>query len=158
MPEPTSAPDHHPHGPSTPTRFPVVNVREPASPPDRHPATDAQESAAAAGSSQSVAAAVAQVHAARAAAHAPEGDRRGDARDRLLAVLLDDPLRAVGAAVDRQDYQERLDRLTTSLGARAARRRAEPPGPVRTPPGSARRLSGLSDAEIAELLRRGPSA
>ena len=53
--------------------------------------------------------------AARAAAQAPEGDRRGDARDRLLAVLLDDPMRAVGAAVDLQECQERIDRLTAGL-------------------------------------------
>jgi hypothetical protein len=135
-----------------------VNVPEPALPPDRHPVAD--EPAPSAGSSHSVAAAVAQVLAARAAAHAPEGDRRGDARDRLLAVLLDDPMRAVGAAVDLQDCQERLDRLAASLQDERGRlgdvlgRLAH----AGLRPDQLARLSGLSDAEVAELLRRGPSA
>ena len=51
--------------------YPVVNVPEPALAPDRHPVAD-EPRAPVAGSSHSVAAAVAQVLAARAAAHAPE--------------------------------------------------------------------------------------
>ena len=156
VPEPAPAPERHPGG--IPTRYPAVNVPEPASAPDRHHHAD--EAAPGAGSSQSVAAAVAQVLAARAAAHAPDGDRRGDARDRLLAVLLDDPLRAVGATVDLQDCQERLDRLAASLQDERARlgdvlgRLAH----AGLRPDQLARLSGLSDAEVAELLRRGPSA
>jgi hypothetical protein len=127
-----------------------------AHPVDHRPAADGSEPASAAGSSQSVAAAVAQVLAARAAAQTPDADRRGDARDRLLAVLLDDPLRAVGAAVDLQECQERIDRVAATLQdergrlgdvlARLARSGLRPD--------QLARLSGLSDAEVAELLRR----
>jgi len=139
-----------------PERRAVVPEAAPA--PDRHQHAD--EPAPGAGSSHSVAAAVAQVLAARAAAHAPDGDRRGDARDRLLAVLLDDPMRAVGATVDLQDCQERLDRLAASLQDERGRlgdvlgRLAH----AGLRPDQLARLSGLSDAEVAELLRRGPSA
>jgi hypothetical protein len=157
VPEPAPAPDRHPGGLEG-TRYPVVNVPEPASAPDRHPGAD--EPAPAAGSSHSVAAAVAQVLAARAAAHAPDGDRRGDARDRLLAVLLDDPMRAVGAAVDLQDCQERLERLAASLQDERGRLgdvlgRLSHAG---LRPDQLARLSGLSDVEVAELLRRGRGA
>jgi hypothetical protein len=96
------------------------------------------------------------VLAARAAAQAPEGDRRGDARDRLLAVLLDDPLRAVGAAVDLQECQERLDRLTASLKDEHGRL-GDVLGRLACSglrPDQLARLSGLSDVEVAELLRR----
>jgi len=156
VPEPAPAPERHPGG--TPIRYPAVNVPEPAPAPDRHQHAD--EPAPGAGSSHSVAAAVAQVLAARAAAHAPDGDRRGDARDRLLAVLLDDPMRAVGATVDLQDCQERLDRLAASLQDERGRlgdvlgRLAH----AGLRPDQLARLSGLSDAEVAELLHRGPSA
>ena len=156
VPEPAPAPERHPGG--TPTRYPVVNVPEPAPAPDRNHHAD--EPAPGAGSSHSVAAAVAQVLAARAAAHAPDGDRRGDARDRLLAVLLDDPMRAVGATVDLQDCQERLDRLAASLQDERGRL-GEVLGRLAHAglrPDQLARLSGLSDAEVAELLRRGPSA
>ena len=156
VPEPAPAPERHPGG--TPTRYPVVNVPEPAPAPDRNHHAD--EPAPGAGSSHSVAAAVAQVLAARAAAHAPDGDRRGDARDRLLAVLLDDPMRAVGATVDLQDCQERLDRLAASLQDERGRL-GEVLGRLARSglrPDQLARLSGLSDAEVAELLRRGPSA
>jgi len=114
----------------------------------------------AAGSSRNLGNAVAHVLAARAAAPSaapsPVPDRRGDARDRLLSMLLDDPLRAVGAAVDLQDCQERMERLTGALNdernrlcdvmGRLARSglRAD----------QLARLSGLSDSEVAELLRR----
>jgi hypothetical protein len=160
VPEPAPAPERHPGGieGGTPSRYPVVNVPEPAPAPDRHHHAD--EPAPGAGSSHSVAAAVAQVLAARAAAHAPDGDRRGDARDRLLAVLLDDPMRAVGATVDLQDCQERLDRLAASLQDERGRL-GEVLGRLAHAglrPDQLARLSGLSDAEVAELLRRGPSA
>jgi hypothetical protein len=146
---PSDAPHPAPDG-GTPT--PVIPVRS----ADGHPV----EAGPAAGSSHSVAAAVAQVLAARAAAQAPDADRRGDARDRLLAVLLDDPLRAVGAAVDLQDCQERIDRLTATLGDERGRL-----GDVlgRLACSGLRadqlaRLSGLSDVEVAELLRRASDA
>lgn len=121
-----------------------------------HPATEGTEPGPATGSSHSVAAAVAQVLAARAAAQAPEGDRRGDARDRLLAVLLDDPLRAVGAAVDLQECQERLDRLTAGLKDEHGRL-GDVLGRLACSglrPDQLARLSGLSDVDVAELLRR----
>jgi hypothetical protein len=121
-----------------------------------HPPAEGTEPGPAAGSSHSVAAAVAQVLAARAAAQAPEGDRRGDARDRLLAVLLDDPLRAVGAAVDLQECRERLDRLTASLKDEHGRL-GDVLGRLACSglrPDQLARLSGLSDVEVAELLRR----
>lgn len=133
---------------------PAVGESQPV---DHRPVIGGSEPASTAGSSHSVAAAVAQVLAARAAAQTPDADRRGDARDRLLAVLLDDPLRAVGAAVDLQDCQERIDRLAATvhdersrLGdvlARLARSGLRPD--------QLARLSGLSDAEVAEFLRRG---
>ena len=128
-----------------------------ADPSTAHPAADAAGPAA--GSSQSVAAAVAQVLAARAAAQVPD-DRRGDARDRLLAVLLDDPMRAVGAAVDLQECQERLDRLTASLKDEHGRL-GDVLGRLACSglrPDQLARLSGLSDIEVAELLRRGSGA
>jgi hypothetical protein len=154
VPEPAPAPEDGP----PPVRYPVVNVPEPTPAPDRYPV--AEELATTAGSSQSVAAAVAQVLAARAAAQVPEGDRRGDARDRLLAVLLDDPMRAVGAAVDLQDCQERLDRLAASLQDERGRLGDVLGRLARSGlrPDQLARLSGLSDVEVAELLRRGPSA
>jgi hypothetical protein len=141
---PDSASDECPSGPSV----------------DHRCAADGGEPASAAGSSQSVAAAVAQVLAARAAAHVPDGDRRGEARDRLLAVLLDDPLRAVGATVDLQDCQERIDRLAATLNDERARLgdvlgRLAGAG---LRPDQLARLSGLSDAEVADLLRRGLGA
>ncbi len=107
-----------------------------------------------AGSSRTVAAAVAHVLAARAAVSGSE--RHGDARDRLLAVLLDDPHRAVGAAVDLQECQERIDRLTGELRDERGRL-----GDVLNRLASSglrsdqlARLSGLSDNDVADLLRR----
>jgi hypothetical protein len=128
-----------------------------AQPVDHRAVADGTEPASAAGSSQSVAAAVAQVLAARAAAHTPDADRRGDARDRLLAVLLDDPLRAVGAAVDLQECQERIDRAAATLQDERGRLGGVLARLARSGlrPDQLARLSGLSDAEVAELLRRG---
>ncbi len=159
--------DHRLNGAGTPTAgtgSPTRDGRDAADPAvgagqpvDHRPVIGGSEPASTAGSSHSVAAAVAQVLAARAAAKTPDADRRGDARDRLLAVLLDDPLRAVGAAVDLQDCQERIDRLAATLHdersrlgdvlARLARSGLRPD--------QLARLSGLSDAEVAEFLRRG---
>lgn len=95
---------------------------------------------------------------------APDGDAwqvppppprgRGDVRDRLLAVLLDDPVRAVGAAVELEACRRQLDRLTDAvrherdvLGSVLARL-AE----AGLAPDQLARLSGLSDEELRSLL------
>ena len=41
--------------------------------------------------------------------------QRSDARDRLLAVLLDDPARAVGATVELEAHLAQLDRLSAAV-------------------------------------------
>ena len=41
--------------------------------------------------------------------------RGGDVRDRLLAVLLEDPVRAVGATVELDTCRRQLDRLTGAV-------------------------------------------
>lgn len=64
------------------------------------------------GSGHTVAAAVERALASR---QAKAGGARGDARDRLLAVLLDDPVRAVGAAVELEACRRQLDRLTDAV-------------------------------------------
>ncbi|MHA6779938.1 hypothetical protein ACVGOW_02915 [Pseudonocardia saturnea] len=91
-------------------------------------------------------------------AAAPRG--RGDARDRLLAVLLDDPVRAVGAAVELEACRRQLDRLTDAvrherhiLGSVLARL-AE----AGLAPDQLARLSGLSDEELRNLLATRVSA
>jgi hypothetical protein len=85
-----------------------------------------------AGSSRTVAAAVAQALAVRAAVDRPAGSEaaqestpraepvatvasRVDVRDRLLAVLLDDPVRAVGAAVELETCRGQLERLSEAV-------------------------------------------
>lgn len=102
-------------------------------PPPPAPGTGRQDAATAPpgvpatrpGPDRTVAAAVAEVLAQRAAAAsnggaasppaAPAGVPRGDARDRLLAVLLDDPVRAVGAVVELEACKGQLQRLTESV-------------------------------------------
>jgi hypothetical protein len=85
----------------------------------------------AAGSSPTVAAVVAQALAVRAAVDRPAGAdaeesapkpepvatvaSRVDVRDRLLAVLLDDPVRAVGAAVELETCRGQLERLSEAM-------------------------------------------
>ncbi|MDN5933330.1 MAG: hypothetical protein L0I24_20075 [Pseudonocardia sp.] len=83
---------------------------------------------------------------------APRG--RGDVRDRLLAVLLDDPVRAVGAAVELDACRRQMDRLTDAvrherdvLGSVLARLAA-----AGLAPDQLARLSGLSDEELRSLL------
>ncbi len=108
------------------------------------------------GSGRTVAAAVAQALAAREAqADASRSGGRGDARDRLLAVLLEDPVRAVGAAVELESCRRQLDRLT---GAVAHERATLRDVLVRLSaaglgPDQLARLSGLSDDELNALLR-----
>lgn len=69
------------------------------------------------GSGRTVAAAVAQALATREARGlgGPPPGGRGDARDTLLSVLLDDPVRAAGAAVDLESCRRQLDRLVGAL-------------------------------------------
>ncbi|MCE3555485.1 hypothetical protein LWC33_29065 [Pseudonocardia sp. RS11V-5] len=110
-----------------------------------------------AGSSRSVAAAVQHALAARARAAQPNGvvdPRRGDARDRLLAVLLDDPVRAVGATVELQNQQEELSRLAEEmrnrrdeLGSVVRRLAAAGLGPDQVA-----KLAGLDRAEVDRML------
>ena len=118
--------------------------------------TAAPRQSMAAGSSRNLGNAVAHVLAARAAAPPAVPDRQGDARDRLLSVLLDDPQRAVGATVDLQDCQERMDRLTGALNDERNRLRDVLGRLARSGlrADQLARLSGLSDSEVAELLRR----
>ncbi|MFC4948501.1 hypothetical protein [Pseudonocardia sp. GCM10023141] len=94
-------------------------------------AQEARMPASTSGSSRTVAAAVAQALAVRAAASRSPGQPagptapaepgtgmeppRGDARDRLLAVLLNDPVRAVGAADELEACREQLERLTHAV-------------------------------------------
>ncbi|MCW2722730.1 hypothetical protein, partial [Pseudonocardia sp.] len=105
--------------------------------------------AATTGSSRTVAAAVAQALAARAAAgrEAPAEPepaavppREADARDRLLAVLLDDPARAVGAAEELEACRGHLGDVLARL-ARSGLRHDQ-----------LARLSGFSIDEVTALL------
>jgi hypothetical protein len=114
------------------------------------------QSSMAAGSSRNVGAAVAHVLAARAAAPTPETDRRGEARDRLLAALLDDPRSAVGAVVELQDCQERMNRIKGALHEERGRLRDVLGRLARSGlrADQLARLSGLADSDVADLLRR----
>ena len=116
---------------------PAAAVPNPADQPDE------------AGSGQAVAAAVQNALAARARVADPHLAelRRGDARDRLLAVLLSDPVRAVGAAVELQAHQKDLARLTDEL--RGVVRRLAAAGLA---PAQVAKLSGLDRAEVDRLL------
>lgn len=95
----------------------------PAPGPGRHDAATAPPGVPPArpGPDRTVAAAVAEVLAQRAAAArnggaaSPSAVPRGDARDRLLAVLLDDPVRAVGAVVELEACKGQLQRLTEAM-------------------------------------------
>ncbi|MGH3570158.1 MAG: hypothetical protein ACRDRH_29955 [Pseudonocardia sp.] len=79
---------------------------------------------------------------------------RADARDRLLAVLLDDPVRAVGAAVELDKVRMQLDQLSDALRhERAAlggilRRLAD----IGLRPEQLSRLAGLPVDEVLALL------
>lgn len=121
-------------GPASPA--PHADVAAPTGRPGQHrsaaepapPSGETHPSDGAAGSSSTIAAAVAQVLAVRAAAGrttgaepAPDADPmaepspRGDVRDRLLAVLLHDPECAVGAAAELEACRGRLDRLSDAM-------------------------------------------
>ncbi|MBW0090695.1 hypothetical protein I4I73_17865 [Pseudonocardia sp. KRD-184] len=79
---------------------------------------------------------------------------RGDARDRLLAVLLDDPVRAVGATVELDACRRQLARLTDSVRHEREALRSVLARLAETGLGHDQlaRLSGLSDAELRDLL------
>ncbi|MBW0119274.1 hypothetical protein, partial [Pseudonocardia abyssalis] len=77
-----------------------------------------------------------------------------DARDRLLAVLLDDPVRAVGATVELDACRRQLDRLSDAVRheretLRSVLSRLADAGLA---PDQLARLSGLSDDELRGLL------
>lgn len=79
---------------------------------------------------------------------------RGDARDRLLAVLLDDPVRAVGATVELEACRRQLARLTDAVRHEREALRSVLAQLADTGLGRDQlaRLSGLSDAELRDLL------
>jgi hypothetical protein len=65
----------------------------------------------------------------------------------------------VGAAVDLQDCRERIDRLAAGMKDERGRL-GDVLGRLACSglrPDQLARLSGLSDAEVAEFLRRGPA-
>lgn len=109
-----------------------------------------------AGSGRTVASAVAQALATREArgigGSPPAG--RGDARDRLLAVLLDDPMRAVGAAVELESCRRRLDRLAGALEHERSTLRdvLDRLTAAGLSPDQLARLAGPSDPELRALL------
>lgn len=117
-------------------------------------AGEERTAASPAGSSRPVAAAVAHALAARAA------PSRADGRDRLLAVLLDDPVRALGAVAELEERRAKLGRLSAAMtGERAGLadvlRRLEACG---LRPDQLARLAGLADSEVRDLLgRRSPA-
>ncbi|MGH3615136.1 MAG: hypothetical protein ACRDRK_21590 [Pseudonocardia sp.] len=84
----------------------------------------------------------------------PRSGYRADARDRLLAVLLDDPVRAVGAAVELDRCRMQLDELSDAL----RHERAALGGILRRliavglRPEQLSRLAGLSLDEVLALL------
>jgi hypothetical protein len=82
-----------------------------------------------------------------------------DARDRLLGVLLDDPERAVGAAVELEDCLRELDRLTDAVRherevLRSVLHRLADAG---LRPAQLARLAGMPLPEVEELLAPAPA-
>jgi hypothetical protein len=92
------------------------------------------------GSDRAVAAAVAQALAVRAAARETPTVPARDGRDRLLAVLLDDPDQAVAAAEELQACRGQLGEVLARLAA--AGLRAD----------QLARLSGFSEDEVGAML------
>ena len=123
---------------------PTATWQDPAPPAGSDPATAPQP---AAGSGRTVADAVSRALAAREA-------RSGDARDRLLAVLLDDPVRAVGATVELDACRRQLDRLTGALAHERAVLRGVLDRLAATGLSEQQlaRLAGLDAGELRELL------
>lgn len=100
-----------------------------------------QEPSPAAGSGRTVADAVSRALAAREA-------RSGDVRDRLLSVLLDDPVRAVGATVELDACRRQLDRLADA----AEHERGVLSGVL-----ARLAATGLSDDQLARLAALDPA-
>jgi hypothetical protein len=77
-----------------------------------------------------------------------------DARDRLLAVLLDDPERAVGAAVELESCLHELDRLSDAVrtGRTALRDVLVRLSSAGLRPEQLARLARLPQHEVEELL------
>jgi hypothetical protein len=82
-----------------------------------------------------------------------------DARDRLLAVLLDDPERAVGAAVELEACLGELDRLSDAVrtGRVALRGVLHRLAAAGLRPDQLARLARLPQAEVQELLASAPA-
>jgi hypothetical protein len=87
------------------------------------------------------------------------GGSAPDARDRLLAVLLDDPERAVGAAVELEACLRELDRLSDAV----RKKRGVLPDVFHRLAGSGlrpeqlARLAGMPLAEVEKLLGPTPA-
>jgi hypothetical protein len=83
-----------------------------------------------------------------------KADVASDARDRLLAVLLDDPERAVGATVELEGCLRELDRLTDAVrtGRAALRDVLHRLAATGLRPDQLARLARLPQAEVQELL------
>jgi hypothetical protein len=140
--------DPAPDPPAAPTLGPTPGPAAPQAPqapsaPDAPPIPDT------AGSGTPLAAAL-----NRALTNRPTP--RGDARDRLLAVLLDDPVRTVGAAAALEASSAQLSRLTAAvtherdvLGVHLSRLAA-----AGLQPEQLAALAGLPAAEIRDLLAR----
>jgi hypothetical protein len=88
-----------------------------------------------------------------------EGAPASDARDRLLAVLLDDPERAVGAAVELETCLRELDRLSDAMrtGRAALRDVLHRLAAAGLRPDQLARLARLPEAEVHELLQSAPA-
>ncbi|MHA6619579.1 hypothetical protein [Pseudonocardia sp. DLS-67] len=128
QPSPEPAPDGD--GPATPTAgWTPPHVPEPAEQPEPE--------------------------AALVPAPRPDGDGPSpDARDRLLAVLLDDPERAVGATVELESCLRELDRLSDAVrtGRAALRDVLHRLASAGLRPEQLSRLARLPQPEIEELL------
>jgi hypothetical protein len=103
-----------------------------------------------------------------AAVPAPRPDNDGvtqqdgsasDARDRLLAVLLDDPERAVGATVELETCLRELDRLSDAVrtGRAALRDVLHRLASAGLRPEQLARLAQLPQAEVEDLLEAAPA-
>ena len=88
-----------------------------------------------------------------------QGAPTSDARDRLLAVLLDDPERAVGAAVELETCLRELDRLSDAVrtGRAALRDVLHRLAAAGLRPDQLARLARLPQAEVQELLEAAPA-
>lgn len=123
-----------------------------------------------AGSSPTVALALAQALAVRSAGGrsgqmepAFEGsssaELRGDVRDRLLAVLLDDPARALGAAAELETCRGQLERLSDAVRQERAKLSdlLERLAGAGLRPDQLARLAGITVDEVRALLARATS-